>query len=70
MEPNTFGVVNKRVNIDTIGATCGATETMNGERHYLLQLIALKGRPLLLGGIGRMDLDHLFGDGAKNNTTK
>jgi hypothetical protein len=32
MEPSTFGVANKRVNIDTIGATIGATEKVKGER--------------------------------------
>jgi hypothetical protein len=47
-----FGVENKRFNIDTIGATCGATVTMKGESIYLLQLIALKEPPIRLGGTG------------------
>jgi hypothetical protein len=55
-----FGVANKRVNIDTIGEKCGATETMKGESIQLLQQIALKGPPVRLCGTVRMDLDQFF----------
>jgi hypothetical protein len=55
-----FGVANKRVNIDTIGAKYGATEIIKGESLLLLQRIALKGPPNHLGGTGRMDLDHFI----------
>jgi hypothetical protein len=65
-----FGAANKRVNIDTIGATYGATETMKGKSLYFLQRITLKGPLIRLGGTGRMDLDFSFGDGAQNTTIR